>query len=76
MQIAHYFHGTLRGHVDSGIFQFQLNESQICKGDDAAQEVASDFRVGPVSDREHADQIVVLGLPEGFLEIGDNSLEL
>ncbi len=28
--------------------------------------MASDFRVGPVTDREHADQIVVLGLPECF----------
>ncbi len=66
MQIAHQLHSPLRSHVDSGIFKLQFGESQICQGDDATQEMASDFRVRPVPDREDADQIVVLGLPERF----------
>jgi hypothetical protein len=52
--------------VDSGVFQPQLNESLIYRGDDAAREVASDFRASPVADRAHADQVVVIGLTECF----------
>jgi hypothetical protein len=63
-QIANQFHGPLCGHVDSCVFQLQFNGSQMCQGDSTTQEMASDFRVGPVPDREHADQVVI-GLPEG-----------
>ena len=66
MQITHQFHGPLCGHVDAGIFQIQFEQTQIRQGYDATQEMASDFRISPVTDREHADQVIVLGLPKCF----------
>jgi len=66
MQIAHQFHGPLCGHGDSGFFQLQFNEPQICHGYDAVQEVASDLRVSKLPGRKQAGQIA-LSLDCGLL---------
>lgn len=65
MQPFHAGHDACRAHVDVSPRELEFDESQIAQGSHAGQDVAPDLAVGPVADGLEANQVVILGLPEG-----------
>ena len=67
VQRLHLLHCPGRGELQPGCGQAQFQEAQIGKGNNAAQDVAANFAVRPVSHRLHLDEIVIFGLAKALL---------